>query len=94
MAAIVYRGPMAKFFSWTIFLHDFELYPFDRELSYDFGWVVVMLITEARGRGGKKHRGSRNRSENKPAVSFYSTCRKVSKRRRSSGGGGGGDESC
>ena len=44
MAAIVYRGPMAKFFSWTIFTHDFELYPFDRELSYDFGWVVVMLL--------------------------------------------------
>ena len=44
MAAIVYRGPIAKFFSWTIFIHDFELYPFDRELSYDFGWVVVMLI--------------------------------------------------
>ena len=36
VAAIVYRGPMAKFFSRTISLHDFELYPFDRELSYDF----------------------------------------------------------
>ena len=36
VAAIVYRGPMAKFFSWTSFMHDFELYPSDRELSYDF----------------------------------------------------------
>ena len=49
VAAIVYRGPMAKFFSWTIFTHDFELYPFDRELSYDFGWVVVMLIQATLG---------------------------------------------
>ena len=31
-----HRGPMAKFFSWTISIHDFELYPFDKELSYDF----------------------------------------------------------
>ena len=36
LAAIVYRGCMAKLFSWTIFIPDFELYPFDRELSYDF----------------------------------------------------------
>ena len=37
VAAIVYRGPMAKFFSWTISIHGFELYPFERELSDDLG---------------------------------------------------------
>ena len=42
VAAIVYGGPMAKFFSWTIFIHDFELYPFDRELSDDFVQILVM----------------------------------------------------
>ena len=30
-------SPMDKFVSSTICIHDFELYPFDRELSYDFG---------------------------------------------------------
>ena len=44
MAAIVYRGPMAKLFLWTIFTHDFELYRFDRELSYDFGQMIVGLL--------------------------------------------------
>ena len=29
MAAIVNKGPMAKFFSWTISIYDFELFPFD-----------------------------------------------------------------
>ena len=45
MAAIVYRGPMAEFFSWTISIHDFELYPFDRELFYDFGEIIVRLMS-------------------------------------------------
>ena len=44
MAAIIHRGPMAKLFSWTIFKHDFELYPFDRKLSYDFVQIHVMLM--------------------------------------------------
>ena len=43
VAAIVYRGPMAKLFLWTIFTHDFELYPFDRKLSYDFVQFLVIL---------------------------------------------------
>ena len=46
MATIVYRGLIAKFFSWTIFVHDFELYPFDRELSYDFVQILVMLLVK------------------------------------------------
>ena len=41
----VYRGPMAKLFLWTIFTHDFELYPFDREISYDFVQIFVMLVS-------------------------------------------------
>ena len=45
MPAIVYRGPMAKslYHLYTIFIHDFELYTFDRELSYDFVQVLDML---------------------------------------------------
>ena len=35
-AAVISRGPMAKFLLWFICIHDFESYPFDRELSYDF----------------------------------------------------------
>ena len=36
VAAVISRGPMTKFLLWFIFVHDFESYPSDRELSYDF----------------------------------------------------------
>ena len=44
VAAVISRGPMTKFLLWFIFVHDFESYPSDRELSYDFSWTLVMLI--------------------------------------------------
>ena len=44
MAAPIYWGPRAKFLKWILFKHDFELYPFDRELFSDIGYIVVRLI--------------------------------------------------
>ena len=44
MAAILNRGPMAKLFLWTNSIHNFELSPFDGELSYDFWEIIVGLI--------------------------------------------------
>ena len=35
VAAPIYRGTRAEFFSWTIRKYDFGPYPFDRELFYD-----------------------------------------------------------
>ena len=35
MAGTLYRSPMAKFLSWTIYFYDFESYLFDRELFYE-----------------------------------------------------------
>ena len=54
VAATVYRDPIAKFFSLTIFKHDFELYPFDRELSYEFVQILVMLLYSRVARDKKK----------------------------------------
>ena len=48
VAAIVYRGPMATFFLWAISIHDFKLFPFDRELSDDFGLIIVGLVHATR----------------------------------------------
>ena len=31
----LFRSPMAKFLSWTIYLYDFESYLFDRVLFYE-----------------------------------------------------------
>ena len=36
MAATVCTAPMTIFFSWIIYIHDFELYSLERELSYNF----------------------------------------------------------
>ena len=35
VAGTLYRSPMAKFLSWTIYFYDFESYLFDRELFYE-----------------------------------------------------------
>ena len=43
MAAPIYRGSRAKFFSWTTCKHDFGPYPSDRELFYDIAFIVVPL---------------------------------------------------
>ena len=53
MAAIVSRGPIAKFFSWIIFIH--ELYPIDRELSYDFVQNLVMLLSSEKREFPSEH---------------------------------------
>ena len=45
VAAIVYLGPIAKFLRWIVYVHDFELYPFDRELFADFSFVIVRLVS-------------------------------------------------
>ena len=47
VAAPIYRGSRAKFFSWTICKHDFGPYPSDRELFYDIVKIVVGLIKAA-----------------------------------------------
>ena len=44
MAATIYWGPRAKFLKWILFKQDFELYPFDRELFSDIGYIVVRLF--------------------------------------------------
>ena len=44
MAAPIYWGPRAKFLKWILFKHNFELYPFDRELFSDIGYIVVRLL--------------------------------------------------
>ena len=44
MAAPIYRGFRAKFFSWTICKYDFGPYPIDRELFYDIAIIVVRLL--------------------------------------------------
>ena len=41
MAAPIYWGPRAKFLKWILFKHNFELYPFDRELFSDISYIVV-----------------------------------------------------
>ena len=46
---------MTKVLLWFIFVHDFESYPSDRELSYDFSWTLVMLILKALWRTHSKH---------------------------------------
>ena len=45
MAAPIYWGPRAKFLKWILFKHDFEPYPFDRELFSDIGYIVVTLMS-------------------------------------------------
>ena len=35
MAGTLFTSPMIKFLSWTIYLHDFDSYPLDREPSYE-----------------------------------------------------------
>ena len=45
MAAPIYRGCRAKFFSWTTCKHDFEPFPSDRELLHDLSQIVVKLIS-------------------------------------------------
>ena len=44
MAAPIYRGSRAEFFSWTICKYDFGQYPSDRELFYDIALIVVRLM--------------------------------------------------
>ena len=44
MAAAIFKGLRTKFLLWFICEHDFESYPSDRELSYDYGLTLVMLI--------------------------------------------------
>ena len=47
VAAPIYRGSRAKFFSWTTCKHDFGPYPSDRELFYDIAFFVVRLLPKA-----------------------------------------------
>ena len=51
VAAPIYRGSRAKFFSWTICKHDFGPYPSDRELFYDIAFFVVRLFLNGDKRG-------------------------------------------
>ena len=44
VTAVIFRGPRVKFLLWFFFVYDFDSYPSDRELSYDFAWTLVMLI--------------------------------------------------
>ena len=44
VAAPIYRGSRAKFFSWTICKPDFGSYPSDRELFYEIALIVVRLM--------------------------------------------------
>ena len=44
VAAPIYRGFRAKFFSWTICKYDFGPYPIDRELFYDIAIIVLRLL--------------------------------------------------
>ena len=44
VAAPIYRGSRAKFFSWTICKHDFGPYLSDRELFYEIALIVVRLL--------------------------------------------------
>ena len=46
MAATIYSGSRAEFFSWIICKHDFDSYPSDRELFYDIALIVVRLVTK------------------------------------------------
>ena len=45
MAAPIYRGSRAKFFSWTFCKQDFGPYPSDRELFYEIALIVVRLLS-------------------------------------------------
>ena len=47
MAAPIYRGSRAKFFSWTICKHDFGPYLSDRELFYEIALIIVRLPCNA-----------------------------------------------
>ena len=44
MAAVISRGSRARFLLWFVCIHDFESYPSDRELGYDFARSIVMLL--------------------------------------------------
>ena len=44
MAGTLFTSPMIKFLSWTIYLHDFESYPLDREPSYEKAVFVSGLV--------------------------------------------------
>ena len=47
VAAPIYRGFRARFFSWTICEHDFGPYPSERELFYDIALIIVRLLSNA-----------------------------------------------
>ena len=44
MAAAIFRGLRTNFLLQFICIHDFDSYPPDRELSYDFEKFFVMLV--------------------------------------------------
>ena len=44
VAAPIFNESRTKFFSLTIFKHDFGPYPSDRELFYEILSIVVMLL--------------------------------------------------
>ena len=43
MAAPIYGDSRARFFSRINCIHDFEQFPFDRELFYDIALIIVRL---------------------------------------------------
>ena len=47
MAGTLFRGQMVLNLSETIYLHDFEPFPFDRELSYEKAVFVSGLVLVA-----------------------------------------------
>ena len=44
VAGTLYRSPMVKFLSWTIYIYDFESYLFYREFFYEKVFFLSGLI--------------------------------------------------
>ena len=54
VAGTLYRSPMAKFLSWTIYFYDFESYLFDRELFYEKVFFLSGLMYNQLGESRAK----------------------------------------